>query len=515
MNSSIIASYVDQVYGYAVNHTFSREEADDLSQEILFTLVRELPKLRDDSKFEAWVWGVAGNVTKSFRRSMGKQRAMYSYDCLENLSYEDEFGSANEDLYDSLRTKIAALSAIYRDIIIFYYYDGLSISQISEKMKIPEGTIMWRLSEARKKIKKECEDMEETALHPVKLNIGITGSGNYDGKTIPFPSVYINDALSQNILYYCYEEKHSVEELAKLCGVPAYYIEERLDNLLKREALIEATKGKYQTNFIIWSDKHAAYCEENAEKALMPIMDRLLDALDDIAREAASIDFYKAEKNETDLYYLYGVMAFSHVCERYCTLPYPSVAVKYDGYKWCYVGHMAAGRPVKLILNINQSSNLGTCGSYSHITYGSINGITFRKMMYDNQINACEDILRNGLSEDIDSVANAIQNGYIVRREDGSFFVTTPAFTKAQKAEFNAIVEKYLAPLMPEYSEIVSRFLTGFKKLIPRHLSDAADRTCHNIFKGLYTAVIEYGQNTGRIKMPSQGCFCDVLLQLK
>lgn len=515
MNLSIIESYVDQVYGYAVNHTYSREEADDLSQEILFTLVRELPRLRDEDRFEPWLWGVASNVTKSFRRSMGKQRAMYSYDCLENLAYEDEHGGENEELYASLRAKIAALSAIYRNIIILYYYDGLSISQISEKLNISEGTIMWRLSEARKKIKKECENMEETALRPVKLHLGINGCGNYDGKTIPFPTVYINDALSHNILYYCYEEKHGVEELAKLCGVPAYYIEERLNNLLKREALIEVTKGKYQTNFIILSDKHGAYCEENAEKALMPVMDRLLDALDCIAREAAKIDFYKAGKSADDLYYLYGVMAFCHMHERCCKLPYTSIAEKYDGYKWCYTGRMAACRPIKIILNIHQSSNLGTNGSYSHISYGPISGMTFREMMYDYCINVCEDILCNGSSEDIDSVAKAIQDGYIVKRADGSFFVTTPAFTKAQKNEFNGVAEKYLAPLMPEYSEIVRRFTTDFKKLIPKHLNDDADRMCRNMSKGLYTVVIEYAQRTGRIKMPSQGCFCDVMLQCK
>ena len=42
----------------------------------------------------------------------------------------------------------------------------------------------------------------------------------------------------------------------KLCGVPAYYVEERVDNLVKRNAVLETVKGKYQTNFIIWSDKY-------------------------------------------------------------------------------------------------------------------------------------------------------------------------------------------------------------------------------------------------------------------
>ena len=82
MDSSILEQYVDKVYGYAVRRTYSREEADELSQEILLTALNELPKLRDDNRFEPWLWGLAGNVTKSFRRYLGKQRAMYSYDTL-------------------------------------------------------------------------------------------------------------------------------------------------------------------------------------------------------------------------------------------------------------------------------------------------------------------------------------------------------------------------------------------------------------------------------------------------
>lgn len=53
--------------------------------------------------------------------------------------------------------------------------------------------------------------------------------------------------------------------------------------------------------------------------------------------------------------------------------------------------------------------------------------------MYDNYINVCEDILCDGATEDIDSAAGAIQDGYIVKKQDGCFFVTLPFFTKEQK----------------------------------------------------------------------------------
>ena len=55
MKPDRIADYVEKVYGYAVRHTYSRDEADELSQEILLTAVRELPKLREEDKFEPWL----------------------------------------------------------------------------------------------------------------------------------------------------------------------------------------------------------------------------------------------------------------------------------------------------------------------------------------------------------------------------------------------------------------------------------------------------------------------------
>ena len=79
----------------------------------------------------------------------------------------------------------------------------------------------------------------------------------------------------------------------------------------------------------------------------------------------------------------------------------------------------------------------------------------------------------------IDSLANAIKDGYIVRRKDGSLFVTSPAFTLEQTEDFNKIVETYLIPHIDEYSEIVNKFVKGYKKLFPKHLQDDADRMCH------------------------------------
>ena len=99
MKPVIIEDYIEKIYGYTVNHTYTHDEADEMSQEILLMVLRNLPKLRVDSKFEPWLWGVANNVAKSFRRSMGKNRATYSYDVLENVPFHVRYGVWNAPGY--------------------------------------------------------------------------------------------------------------------------------------------------------------------------------------------------------------------------------------------------------------------------------------------------------------------------------------------------------------------------------------------------------------------------------
>lgn len=515
MNPEIVTQYVERIYAYAVKRTWTEDEAEDLSQEILLTVLRELPRLRREDRFEPWLWGVAANVTRTYRRARGKQRAMFSYDLpLEDIPDEEQ-DAEREPMYAALRRKIAMLSAIYRDIIILHYYDGLSTKAISERLNIPEGTVTWRLSEARRKLKKESVDMKESALRPQALKIDIFGNGNFDGDKIPFPSVYISDALSQNILSYCYDDARTVEEIAEHCGVPAYYIEDSVRNLLEHEAVIEPARGKYRTDFIIWSDEYGKYSEQCALPAMLPMMDKLIAAWKGIAADAAAIDFYRAEKSEEELVYLYGVLAWDVFRTRHCALTAPQLPPRRDGFRWRYVASRESGEHPRLTLPSNRCSNNGSRGTYSSTCWFHFGGFPYRPMMYDFEINACEDILTGNTPQNENEAAQAIRRGYIVRRDDGTLFVTVPAMTRAQKAAFDEIAERHLAPLADEYNTAILRYVEGYKKLFPKHLQDDADRFCRGTFGAMFRLVAEYAQEQGIVERPPKGSYCDVLMQIQ
>lgn len=515
MRNYDLTPYLDRIYGYAVKRTYSREEAEELSQEIVLAALRAVHELRDESRFEPWLWGVAANVTRSFRRMQGRARAMYVWDAWEALG--DTPASEDEDVeaeYAELRAKIAGLSAIYREIIILHYYDGLSINEIAAKLGIPAGTVTWRLSAARSKLKKECANMNESALRPVRFKLEIYGSGNFDPKRgIPIPTEYVSDALSLNILWQAYEEPRTVEELSDICGVPAYYVEDCLANLRRRRAVIEPSKGKYQTDFLIFTDKYAAYTEENAEAVLAPVMERLIDAVDAIGDELLTMDFYRGGKSEAELRCLAGIMAFCGMA-RFNPLDYPEIKPNYDGWCWRYLGGVENGKLRNVGVGIQQSQNLGSRGSYAHTVY-FFTDTAYRSMMRDDLINVCEDILIGGATEDRDAAAEAVAAGYIVRREDGKLEVTTPAFTFAQKQVFDALAEQYLAPLMPEYTVCINRLAAGYRQLFPAHLADDAARMCQSLFHGMYDFVVRYARRTGRWAELPEGSVCDVLVQWK
>ena len=207
------------------------------------------------------------------------------------------------------------------------------------------------------------------------------------------------------------------------------------------------------------------------------------------------------------------MMAFDYLSRHYCKLPFPQIKQKYDGYWWNYIGSVETGKHPRTRIGSQVSANRGSMGTCSHTTWFGMNGIHFRKMMLDTYINACEDIIYSGYSEDKNAVANAIKDGYIVKKDDGNFFVTVPCFTAEQKRDFDAIVEKYFATLMPEYSKIAETFIADYKKLFPKHLSDDVDRMCQNMFSNLYVTIVAYAQKNGDFEMPSKNCYCEVMIQ--
>lgn len=292
--------------------------------------------------------------------------------------------------------------------------------------------------------------MEESALRPIEMRVDIYGSGEYGGM-IPFPSEFLEDALAKNILWQSYEKARGVEEIAKICGVPAFYVEDRVKDLLERNALTEQVNGKYRTDFIIWTDKQGKYCKANGKKALEPIRKELMEVLQAFLDCAEGIPIESAGRTKEELRYLLGAMAFDLIEHKYTKEEYPQIPINYDGHRWRYLGNRET---------TNERFNVGrqVCYPmrdgvpYAHKVYW-MKGFAGRNKMSKNEIRACWAALDPSVHCEKEWMTSALERGFVKRVEDGSFAITVPFFRKEQKEAFDILVEEVFGTVAPKYAE--------------------------------------------------------------
>lgn len=135
----------------------SESDINDAMQETYFTAYQKLSALDDGANFLRWVNGIAANKCREiFRR---RQDDSLEEKIEEGIEFSDEEFIPDAYVTDQDRRKIimqiieTSLSDVQRQTVILYYYNELTVAQISGEMECPEGTVKYRLCTAREKIK--------------------------------------------------------------------------------------------------------------------------------------------------------------------------------------------------------------------------------------------------------------------------------------------------------------------------------------------------------------------------
>ena len=132
-----------------------RNEADalDAAQETFLSAWKELGRLRDPSRFEAWLTRSLVNrcrtVLRSRRRASVREVTLIAPDQPEVGVGAGGLGGSFEES-DSIRHAFERLSADHRTYLVLHYVEGRPIAEIALIVGAPAGTVKWRLSEARR-----------------------------------------------------------------------------------------------------------------------------------------------------------------------------------------------------------------------------------------------------------------------------------------------------------------------------------------------------------------------------
>lgn len=139
----IVEKYFDMIYRLAVAQTKSREHADDVVQEVFLRFVRSDKVFESDEHIKAWLIRVTINCSRNvFTDSWAKKTVPLSEELVFNTEEKSDVYYAAMELPQK-----------YRTVIHLFYYEDLSIAQISQYLKIKESTIKSQLSRAREMLR--------------------------------------------------------------------------------------------------------------------------------------------------------------------------------------------------------------------------------------------------------------------------------------------------------------------------------------------------------------------------
>lgn len=513
MDNQRIAQMLDKTFAWTVSRTFSREEAEELTQEILFQAVKSIGELRDETKFEPWFWRLADITLKVFKRSKAKLRSYISFDVISNVTYRDNYDFIAREEHKQLRSRIAQMSATYRDIIVMYYYDNLSCKAIAQKLGLPEGTVTYRLSMARDKLKKECSQMTETALKPARLNITIKGDFRNENE---YPPLFINDALSQNILWHAYREPKTVEQLSILTGVHAVYIEDRVENLVKHEAVIQPTKTTVQTDFLIFDE--TTYGDDIVEEIVSTVSEKLYKAAKSLTEITISSGIQTAGRSFDEIMCFLSILLLGSTVPdsmpEYLPGKFHHFPRRYDGYRWKYVGFKDGISGSKVSMGSGRSMNNFEQDKMAHYHF-NFAPFTYRKILFDYELDVCQAVLQKVVLDDKQKeiAATLIASGFLAKTESGETICTVPVITKEQHDLFVQNAIDIFADVLPLYSELVKKFVDGYVKIFPKHLKDDALFNGFNIFAAMFKAIVADWIKKGMVSIPDSAV-CDGLFVL-
>lgn len=130
----------------------SEADAWDALQESWLRALRDLPRLRDERAFPAWLYTIARRVAIRLRRSRPGEPLPADDDMAAPILAPPEASPESVDPLDVHRA-LGALSLAHRDVLTLHFLEGFSVAEIAGITGVPVGTVKSRLFHARRALK--------------------------------------------------------------------------------------------------------------------------------------------------------------------------------------------------------------------------------------------------------------------------------------------------------------------------------------------------------------------------
>lgn len=195
---SIYQQTCGSVYFTCLSFLKNEQDAADITQDVYLTVLKELPMLNDKSKFVPWLNRITVNKCKNLLTK--KKPILMDREEMEYLQTEENENFLPEEyITNQAKRKIVmdimrnTLSDTLYQTVIMYYFNGIAVTEIAEIMGCPVGTVTYRLSVARAKIKEGVLRYEKRNDDKLYSFVGVpflTGLLAAEMRSTPVPNIF-------------------------------------------------------------------------------------------------------------------------------------------------------------------------------------------------------------------------------------------------------------------------------------------------------------------------------------
>lgn len=247
----MIEQFQEKFFGFALSKCKNMQEAEELAARIMCEAYVTMRKVEDVYNWDGYLYRIASNVYAKYVQEQKKneRKEMEVLEVPIEIDFEKDI--LHKEELSQIRKEIAWLGKRHREIVILHYYHNKKLGEIAKQLDIPEGTVKWHLSDAKKQLKKGMGHMREKGrlgIEPIELermgNIGTQGALGDIGH-------FLNSKLRRNIVYAAYYEPKTKLEIANELGVSLVFVEDEVD-YLEEYGFLDLLQGqRYRTNIFI------------------------------------------------------------------------------------------------------------------------------------------------------------------------------------------------------------------------------------------------------------------------
>ncbi len=153
----VMEFYMPTVYRIAFSRLANRSDAEDITQDVFLRYFKADLTYNDEEHRKAWLIRCAINCTKSMATSAWFRHRAPEEE-LEHVGAADTLGEF--ELRDTVMNAVMKLPPKYRTVIHLFYYEDMSVAQISKVTGTKEATVKSQLSRARDMLRPMLEEVD-------------------------------------------------------------------------------------------------------------------------------------------------------------------------------------------------------------------------------------------------------------------------------------------------------------------------------------------------------------------